>query len=505
MNRQGRSQSERTSGRSAGRTGRLGLTLLLGLVVIGTSGCSGGSGGGGAPSNDPSQNPPPPPVSSKPSGRGTVVVTVRDVLGAPVAGADVRIYTYWTDEDKRVVADGSGRAEIKDVIASTVTIDIFAPDSYAEMNRQTVSADGVLTIDVTAYPTADGTGGIVAAQVPAGGVSEDGRTLEFSLQIVQVPPDANVAHWTWDPGAVRILPCTPDSTNDLPQYRADCVSGPNGFDAAYEGVAEGPAVPTTKLDAPGPYAAALLIDESSHVLVDDPADARLFAAKYFLTADPDNHVALAAFASDDSASGQVGLLPRKPISLFPIADPNYTVDGRSLFATVDSLALLEGGASPLFAAIDRALDFAAANRTGERNAVVVVTDGRDDTCGTRVQCQNARDAVIQKSKATGVAIVTVGLASAAGSADRETLGLLAQGAAHGAAFWADNPKQLATIVGSASMYLADSKDALEATFRIQSAVAGAFTSGRRVLGIVQLETCPWDCFYTDVPFVVQVP
>ncbi len=154
---------------------------------------------------------------------------------------------------------------------------------------------------------------------------------------------------------MRILACTPDAGNDLPHYRADCVSGADGFDAAYEGVADSLAVSTKYVDAPGPYTyattytAALLLDQSTHVVVDDPADARLFAAKYFLiyanTIDPK---LLAAFASDDTASRRLSLLPQKPVSLFPLENPRYPENGRSYFPTGDDLGVLEGGATPLF-------------------------------------------------------------------------------------------------------------------------------------------------------------
>jgi hypothetical protein len=476
--------------------------LLVAVAAIGASACGGGSGGGSASPGGAT----PDSASTKPTGRGTVVVTVTDVLGEPVAGADVRIYTYWTDEDKRISADAKGRVEVRDVIASKVTLAAYGSDSYSGPIGKTVTAGAALSVGITAQPTAEGAGGITRAWVPAGGVSTDGRALEFSLQIVQVPPDADVTHWAWDPGAVRILPCTPDPTNDLPQFRADCVSGTNGFDAAYTGVAEGPAVPTTNLDAPGPYAAALLIDESSHIVVDDPADARLFAAKYFLTFASSSHpMSLAAFASDDPTTGRLGLLPQKPVSVFMLENPQYVSNGRSYFPTVDDLGVMEGGAAPLFAAVNRMLDFAAASQNHGTNAVVVVTDGRDDTCGPRVECQVARDALIQKSRSMGVAIVTIGLANAAGTADHETLALLAQGAPQGAAFWAQDPKQLATILGTVNSYLGDSKAGLQAKFRVESSVAGAFSSGRKVLGTVRLETCPFDCVYTFIPFVVQIP
>jgi hypothetical protein len=255
-----------------------------------------------------------------------------------------------------------------------------------------------------------------------------------------------------------------------------------------------------------PGAAALLIDQSTSVVVNDPADARLFAAKYFLTlAGESARTVLAAFSSDDPASGQFSLLPQEPVTVFPLENPQFTADGRSYFATVDQLGALEGGASPPFAAIDRTLDFAAADPQQGTKALVVVTNGRDDTCGTRSECRSILDALVQKSKASGVAIVTVGLEDATGTTDHEALGLLSQSTAHGAAFWAPNPKQLAMVLGDVRSFLARSKDTLEVGFRIQSPVVGAFASGRTVIGQVSLEVCPMDCSYTVIPFVVQVP
>jgi hypothetical protein len=104
-----------------------------------------------------------------------------------------------------------------------------------------------------------------------------------------------------------------------------------------------------------------------------------------------------------------------------------------------------------------------------------------------------------------VPIVTVGLGGAAGAADHEALGLLSQGAGNGAAYWAPNPQQLTMVLGDVHSFLARSKDTLEVAFRIQSPVAGAFASGRTVIGQVSLEVCPWDCINTVVPFVIQVP
>lgn len=481
----------------AGTTVRV---LLLAALGIGVTGCNGSSGGGLDTVGSAAGNP---PRLTKPDGRGTVVVTATDALGAPLAGAMVVIQTYWTDERKQALADSNGRAEIKDVIASALSVQVLGPYSFGFAPSRNLAAGATLAVTVAAMPTVEDTGGIARAWVPAGGVSGDGRTLEFSLEIVQVTTSGE--YWAYGTDAVRVAGCTPDPDNDVPRFRPDCVAGADGFDASYEGSA----VSVRKVDAAGhatPGAAALLVDQSTNVVVSDPADARLFAAKYFLAlAGESVRTVLAAFSSDDPASGQFSLLPQKPVTVFPLESPRFTADGRSYFATVDQLGALEGGASPLFAAIDRTLDFAAADPHQGAKALVVVTNGRDDTCGTRSECRSVLDALVRKSKASGVAIVAVGLQDAAGTADHEALGLLSQGTANGAAFWAPDPQQLTMVLGDVHSFLARSKDTLEVAFRIQSPVAGAFASGRTVIGQVSLQVCAWECIPTVIPFVVQVP
>jgi hypothetical protein len=331
---------------------------------------------------------------------------------------------------------------------------------------------------------------------------------------VQVTTTEFGEYWAWGTDAVRIAACTPDPTNDLPRFQPDCVSGADDFDSAYAGLQNGSALSLRRIEVQDrlglglgrpSYSAALLIDQGDPVITGDPDDRRLFAAKYFLSlGGPDSMVALAAFAVDDRITNRFSPLPQQPVSLFPLENPQFTADGRSLFATVDQLGTLEGGATPLYSAIDRVLDFAAAGPRRDANAVVVVTNGVDDTCGSRAECREQRDAVVRKSRATGIRIVTIGLGNAA-AADHEALGRLAQGADGSAAFWIDDPSQLAMALGNTSEYLAESRDRLRATFRIQSEVPGAFERGRTILGQVSLEVCPFECNYTYIPFAIQIP
>lgn len=485
----------------ARRAAPLWLLAALALTACGGSGLSADS--------------PDPPTTGTPStppvrGTGKVVVIARDVFQAPLPGARIQLRTYWTDADQDAVANAEGRAEFANV-PENFSVAVYEPDRspmwlFGLALKGKVAAGEVKQVDVTASPYYFPGGGVAAASVTAGGVSDDGKTLQLSLKIIQVRHPSQ-GEYLYGAKSIRVASCVPDTSNDMPEHRSDCISDADKFDAPYEpgkisSIREQPAGSERETS----YAAALLLDQSAGVIVDDPADARLFAAKYFLTyASADNPKGLAAFASDAPGSAGPSLLPAQPVSFFPVENPQFSSYGPGYFPTVDALSAMEGGGAPLYAALDNLLDFVAANHTGSAGAVIVISNGQDDTCGSRAECRAMRDAVIRKSQTADIAIVTIGVPSADGVFDREALGLLAQSNPRGAAFWAEGPEQLAMTVSSAHSYLAMQKNLMEVTLQIQTSVAGAFASGRKVLGTLQLEECPWDCYYSTIPFVVQIP
>lgn len=488
------------------------LVLLLGLTA-----CGSGSGQSSAPPSSPSSPsapaaPTPPPASAPSASRGTLVITVTDALGSPIAGAEVWIDSDQANEDKWVTTDGAGKVEVSGVYAGPATVQASSPDAFGLVPRVTVPTNATLAVAVLASPASEGASGITAARVLPGGVGDDGRTVEFALSILQVPHPSFGEYWAWGPEAIRVMACIPDPANDGDGVRPDCVSGEQGFDAAYNGLGEGRAVSISRYRASGydpifrpDFKTALLFDQSSGVILSDPADKRLFAAKYLmLRADGERRFAVAGFAADDADTGQRALLPQKPVTIFPVENPQFTSDGRSLFPAVDSLATLEGGSAPVLAAIDRMLDFGAAD-PGEVASLIVVTDGRDATCGTARQCRARREALLQKSREKGVTILTVGLARSPGDWDREALAFAAQQGSRGVVFWASDPKQLASILSVAERRARDDVDTLEVSFRIRSEQAGTFAPGRTILGQVRFEICPFECTYTYVPFAVKIP
>jgi len=486
------------------------LLLLLGLTACG--------GGGGQPSATPSAPsapaaPTPPPASAPPAGRGTLAITVTDAIGAPIAGAEVWINSDQPNEDKWVTTDGAGKVEVTGVYAGPADLQAASPDAYGLLTRVAIPANGTLRVTVVAVPAAEGASGISAARVIPGSVSDDGRTVEFAVSIIQVPHASSAEYWARGPVAVRVMAFALDPANDGNGVRPDFVSGEQGFDAAYNGLDEGRAASILRNRAPQNvdgihrplYKTALLLDQSSGVIVSDPADKRLFATKYLLQrADGERRFAVAGFAADDAASGQPALLPQKPVTILPVENPQFTSDGRALFPAVDSLSALEGGGAPVLAAIDRMLDFGARGPE-EKASLIVITDGRDKDCGSPSQCRARRDALLQKSRDKGVTLLTVGLARSPGDWDREALAFAAQLGSGGAAFWAHEPRQLAPVLDVAERYARNEVDTLNVSFRLRSETAGTFVPGRTILGQIRFEICPFDCSYTFVPFAVRIP
>jgi hypothetical protein len=291
------------------------------------------------------------------------VVTVRDPFGAPAGGIKVGLQSSGAEQDIVVVVadtDAGGRAEFRDVRSGPVGVYAHAqqpdgPDLYAAAFDRTLDLGGVLSLTLSMEPAAGPIGGSLGSDFITNKVGDDGRTFEFSLLLADVADPTIGPNDPWDNQIVGIVACVPDAGNDLPRFQPDCVSGPDGFDAAYEGQA----VSIASLDPLAAYApartvrSALLLDQSASVIVSDPADRRLFAAKYFLGgAKADDRVVLAAFASDDGRTGQASLLPQKPVTVYPLEAPKFTGDGHSYFSTVDQFANLEGGAAPLYAAIE---------------------------------------------------------------------------------------------------------------------------------------------------------
>jgi hypothetical protein len=248
---------------------------------------------------------------------------------------------------------------------------------------------------------------------------------------------------------------------------------------------------------PQPYAAALAFDQSASIERNDPTDARIFSAKEFLKSLGGSDVAaVAAFADGETAGAKI---PVRPVTIYPVGAPSFTSNGRDLFDELDSLATLEGGGTPLYEALCRAMDFSVASApAGVRRAVVVFTDGRDDPAGATgtYSCRTLASAVA-KSIATDVDIFSIGLS---GEVDGNALATLAA-AGNGVFLFAEDVTQLIPIYGSLGNLLSGSLSTYRLSFRITADAAGTFAPGRNVRGVLSV-AAPSNT--VNLPFVVRI-
>ncbi len=481
----------------AGSVATVRRVIVAASIVFGTVSCGGSGGGaGGVAVGVPNAGPA--------VGAGTVVLAVTDALGQPASGVEVSLSSSNYSKKVRTAADGAvtlAGVPPGNIWAFSEGIGAYGGSRGGKGGVLVESGRLELSLELTPASHQPAFG-LLPAEVAPDAVAPDGRSMEFTLRVVFLLPDS----WDYDSPPTRVLltACTPDAQNDTPVHRADCIEGAAGYDAPYSVVgAVDPGVTDSPGGTPVPFSAALLMDQSRNIIVSDPADVRVFAAKYFLRKlGPDNRAALAAFAAN-SVSGEARLLPSQPVTLYPVGAFAFRTTNDDLFPAIDALPTLEGGAAPLYAAIDAMLDVvsASASATG-RKAIVVVTAGVDDTCGSADACHSKVVAVIAKSRAANVAIVSLGIANA----NQAELTQLAQSTG-GAAMWTEDPEQLGLLLGGVPAILDGSVSVSAAKFRIVSPIDGAFASGRTVLGTTTLQVCEWTrhCYDYPVEFAIRIP
>jgi hypothetical protein len=259
------------------------------------------------------------------------------------------------------------------------------------------------------------------------------------------------------------------------------------------------ATPETLAVVPGgtsrPFATALLLDQSGSVAQTDPTNSRLYSTKAFLGAlGGQDRVLLAAFAGAPGA-----VIPTAPLTVYgPFRDQTQAT---SYYATLDTLAPLIGGNTPLYDSIDAMSQqwLGQATLPSELGkALVVFTDGADTGCTGQAACSTRRQQTILAARQNDVRIVAIGLS---GGADIAALGELASQTG-GALLYADNATQLVPLYGALGQLMNLALPTYRLRWTVRSDTVGGFRSGQTLLGRVQV-TAGNSIF--EVPFVVTLP
>jgi hypothetical protein len=323
-------------------------------------------------------------------------------------------------------------------------------------------------------------------------IDSTGQLLSFEIEVVVVDGKSKpIVGLSTSDFALR--PCAPISTND----RNDCVNGAGpAVDVAYTPVT---ARPESLQLVPGaaatPYAIALLLDQSGSIAQTDPTGARLYSTKSFLKSlGAGDQALLAAFAGGPGA-----LIPTAPLTVYaPFKDQ---ASATTYFPTLDTMASLVGGNTPLYDSLDalrEQMTGALQPPSGLAKAIIVFTDGADTTCTTPDACRTSRERTIQGAKQHGVRLLTIGLSS---NVEAAALGELANQTG-GAFLYAESAEQLVPLYGSLGDLANQTMPTYRLRWTISAATAGAFRSGNSLLGQVQV-TAGGTKF--EVPFIFGIP
>ena len=419
---------------------------------------------------------------------GLVKLTVNDRFGTPVAGAQVRGPRETSLTDSKGVALVSLSAP-----DSSATV-ILSSTSFSDQTVAISSSGGkVNEVAITLQRKASAAGGSLASRgsdLPV--VSADGRQLSFDIDVVVVDADAGPVEQL---GAAdfRLRACTPVAG----QAQAGCVRGATGTaDQAYAPTNPAPAALQIIAGLPASdYAAALLLDQSGSIKQSDPSGARLFSTKAFLGGMGANDTALlAAFAG-----GAGAMLPTSPMTVF--GPFRSKAAASAYFPSLDSLATLVGGNTPLYDSLDSLRRQVVGDNllaAGKSKAVVVFSDGADTSCASTEACRSRRARSIAEARQDQIRIFTIGLSS---GVDVAAMAELAHQSG-GAFLYADNAEQLLPLYGSVGRLLSLSLPSYRLRWTVQADAAGAFRAGSTLLGRVQV-TAGGSTF--DVPFVVGIP
>ena len=187
----------------------------------------------------------------------------------------------------------------------------------------------------------------------------------------------------------------------------------------------------------GPYSALFLLDQSGSITSTDPNDARIDASKVFIrNLGTGDEVGLMAFADG-------GQLTYSPTTSWTNGGQRFSSSRSAFFGTLDSLADMEGGDTPLYDASKKAVYHVDTYANNTNQVVIVFTDGEDTASSATLS-----DA-IQYARQRGIPLHTVALSS---GVDIGVLSRMA-GETGGSLTYATDARRLISYYGALGPYL----------------------------------------------------
>ena len=303
----------------------------------------------------------------------------------------------------------------------------------------------------------EGSGGYLTnlstARIPKGGVGAVANRLppaaESSVGLLRSSVDSyteTTAEFTLDLFAVTadsdLHPLNP-SDLDIQSFKAPSVGSTFKF--------EQKSVRQHNQAYLGPYSATFLFDQSGSIESTDPHDARIAAARVFLgNLSSGDEVGLLAFADG-------GKLPHDPVTAYQDSGGKpFTVDPNGFDAALTKLAVQEGGGTPLYDSIIRALSYTARYANNSNRAVLVFTDGQDTAS------HSTEDDAIGAATSRGIPLHTIALSK---GVDLSVLSRLA-GETEGSLTYATNAGALISYYGALGAFLSGSSQFYRTKWRV---------------------------------------
>jgi hypothetical protein len=498
------------------------------------SGCDGSSvqSSGAPPIPNPGATPP------RPTGTGTLTVSVADPEGRPLANAFVSVFNPTQTGTVGTAETGSAGVATFDAVPAATKVSVVHEFGkyYAQDNVGVAQQGGTTFLAVTLEagrprPTV----ALLPVSISPASVSADRSelTLEVTVVASAAAPFAPAGYGDYSPVSTPAMGLGLDPWEE---WRGrDCVvwldakktvpscelTTSDRYTVHVEEFAYDPVGSAPKLAIQGPAASAMLVlDQSGRVQGLDPSAKRSFAARQFIartvSGSAPRPIAVAGFAGGGSGAAA---LPEQPLWVPAGGGTVFSTDPAALEAAVGILEPLVGGSAPVFDALETALRLTATQAPPGNRAVIALLGGGDDGVASDSARQEALAALRRQRDDTGIQSIVI---AATPDAQNERVALADLAAAlHAPAialgvsikpasgFYAQTwtAGVYAALDLAADLLAGSPLPSLSASFRLTAHQPNAFPAGATLRGAIFMESdiCPMGCWELPLEFSVEIP